>query len=113
MTFLAPRPGTNLAVEVMEAAPSARADLTLELLQEEERRPAIVYTPTRAQSTALALQLGRSFPCGAYHAGLRSTFEHGSFAYQSPVQLPSLTGRGISGCASPVRSHRAQLSRKR
>ena len=60
----------NLAVEVVEAAPSARAKLTLELLEDEERRPAIVYAPTRAQATALADELGSHFPSGAYHAGL-------------------------------------------
>jgi DNA topoisomerase-3 len=60
----------NLAVEVVEAPPSARAALTLELLEDEERRPAIVYAPTRAQATSLAEELGRSFPAGAYHAGL-------------------------------------------
>ena len=49
----------NLAIEVVEVAPSQRADLTLELLVEDERRPAIVYTPTRAQATNLAAELGQ------------------------------------------------------
>jgi DNA topoisomerase-3 len=60
----------NLAVEVVEVAPSGRAALTLELLLEEERRPAIVYTPTRAQATSVADALACHFPCAAYHAGL-------------------------------------------
>jgi superfamily II DNA helicase RecQ len=60
----------NLAVEVVEVPPSSRAELTLDLLDDETRRPAIVYAPTRAQATDLAAQLGRHFPCGAYHAGL-------------------------------------------
>jgi DNA topoisomerase-3 len=60
----------NLAIEVVEVAPSQRADLTLELLMEEARRPAIVYTPTRAQATSMAAELARHFPCAAYHAGL-------------------------------------------
>jgi DNA topoisomerase-3 len=60
----------NLAVEVVEVPPSARAGLTLELLLDESRRPAIVYAPTRAQATALAAELDAHFPCGAYHAGL-------------------------------------------
>jgi DNA topoisomerase-3 len=60
----------NLAVEVVEAPPSARGDLTLDLLLDESRRPAIVYAPTRAQATALAATLASHFPCGAYHAGL-------------------------------------------
>jgi len=62
----------NLAVEVVEAPPSARADLTLQLLMDEDRRPAIVYAPTRAQATSLAAELAAHFPCGAYHAGLDS-----------------------------------------
>jgi DNA topoisomerase-3 len=60
----------NLAIEVVEVAPSGRAALTLELLLEEARRPAIVYTPTRAQATSVAGGLARHFPCAAYHAGL-------------------------------------------
>ncbi|MEI9975817.1 MAG: helicase-related protein [Ignavibacteriota bacterium] len=60
----------NLAVEVIEIAPSQRASLTSELLQDESRRPAIVYAPTRAQATSLASELASHFPCAAYHAGL-------------------------------------------
>ena len=60
----------NLAIEVVEVAPSQRTALTLELLIEEARRPAIVYTPTRAQATSVAAELARHFPCAAYHAGL-------------------------------------------
>jgi RecQ family ATP-dependent DNA helicase len=60
----------NLAIEVVEVAPSGRAALTLELLLEDARRPAIVYTPTRAQATSVAAGLARHFPCAAYHAGL-------------------------------------------
>src|SRR5882762_304950 len=44
----------NLAVEVVEAAPSQRTSMTCDLLLDEARRPAIVYTPTRAQATSLA-----------------------------------------------------------
>jgi DNA topoisomerase-3 len=76
----------NLAVEVVEAPPSARADLTLQLLDNEERRPAIVYAPTRAQATSLAAELGQHFPCGAYHAGLDA--EH-----RQRVQQQFLEGR--------------------
>jgi DNA topoisomerase-3 len=60
----------NLAVEVVEAAPSARAGLALELLMDDDRRPGIVYAPTRKQVTALAAQFGSQFPTAAYHAGL-------------------------------------------
>jgi RecQ family ATP-dependent DNA helicase len=60
----------NIAIEVVEISPSQRAELTGELLGEAARRPAIVYTPTRKQSEALAAQLGANFPAAAYHAGL-------------------------------------------
>ena len=62
----------NLAVEVVEVAPSRRADLACELLLDEDRRPAIVYTPSRAQAESLAHQLASHFPSAAYHAGLDS-----------------------------------------
>ena len=76
----------NLAVEVVEVPPSARAGLTLELLEDESRRPAIVYAPTRAQATELAAELRAHFPSGAYHAGLDA--EH-----RQRVQQEFLEGR--------------------
>jgi DNA topoisomerase-3 len=76
----------NLAVEVVEAPPSARAALTLEILEDEERRPAIVYAPTRAQATSLAAELRAHFPCGAYHAGLDAD-------HRQRVQQEFLEGR--------------------
>jgi len=60
----------NIAVEVVEVAPSQRAALALELLLEADRRPAIVYTPTRKQATSLAAEMADNFPSAAYHAGL-------------------------------------------
>jgi DNA topoisomerase-3 len=60
----------NIAIEVVEAAPSARPDLALEVLLEEGRRPAIVYTPTRKQAESVALILAGHFPTQSYHAGL-------------------------------------------
>jgi len=60
----------NIAIEVVEIAPSQRADLTSGLLRDAARRPAIVYTPTRKQADSLAAELGASFPTAAYHAGL-------------------------------------------
>jgi superfamily II DNA helicase RecQ len=39
-------------------------------LGEPERRPAIVYTPTRKQAEGLAVQLAANFSAAAYHAGL-------------------------------------------
>ncbi len=76
----------NLAIEVVEVAPSQRSGLTLEVLLEEARRPAIVYTPTRAQATSVAAELARHFPCAAYHAGLDA--EH-----RKRVQEQFLDGR--------------------
>jgi DNA topoisomerase-3 len=60
----------NIAIEVVEVAPSQRAALASELLLDAERRPAIVYTPTRKQSATLAAELAANFPAAAYHAGL-------------------------------------------
>jgi DNA topoisomerase-3 len=60
----------NLAIEVVEAAPSARVDLVRELLQDRTRRPAIVYAPTRKKAGEFADELKRDFPAAAYHAGL-------------------------------------------
>jgi len=57
---------------VVEIAPSQRAELTGGLLRDAERRPAIVYTPTRKQADSLGAELGASFPAAAYHAGLEA-----------------------------------------
>jgi DNA topoisomerase-3 len=63
---------TNLAVEVFEAPPSRRAELVREVLAVPARRPAIVYTPTRRESTELAADLkgGGKLEAVAYHAGM-------------------------------------------
>jgi DNA topoisomerase-3 len=61
---------TNIAVEVAEAKPSARRALVRRVLTEPERRPAIVYAPTRKESEALATELNEIFPSAAYHAGM-------------------------------------------
>jgi DNA topoisomerase III len=61
---------TNLALELVETPPSARDSLTEKLLRAPERRPAIVYAPTRKKAEALARRLARHFPAAAYHAGM-------------------------------------------
>jgi DNA topoisomerase-3 len=61
---------TNLAVEVAEVPPSRRAELVKEVLADPARRPAIVYTPTRKEATALAGELKRELRAVAYHAGM-------------------------------------------
>ena len=60
----------NIAIEVVEVAPSERSPLARELLSDSQRRPAIVYTPTRKQTESLANELGAYHPAAAYHAGL-------------------------------------------
>jgi DNA topoisomerase-3 len=61
---------TNLAIEVVEVAPSRRSALVCELLSDKARRPGIVYTPTRKQAESVAAELAAHFPTAAYHAGL-------------------------------------------
>jgi RecQ family ATP-dependent DNA helicase len=61
---------SNLAVEVVEVSKPKRSQLALSLLSPKERRPAIVYAPTRKDAETLALELGESFSTAAYHAGL-------------------------------------------
>jgi DNA topoisomerase-3 len=60
----------NIAIEVVKAPPASRLDLAREILLDPDRRPAIVYTPTRKDATHLARELARQFPAAAYHAGL-------------------------------------------
>ena len=60
----------NIAIEVVEAAPSQRAALARELLLDAARRPGIVYVPSRKQAEELAGTLGEHFPTASYHAGL-------------------------------------------
>ena len=62
----------NIAIEVVEVPPSQRFELTRELLADPQRRPAIVYTPTRRQSEELANELCAYHAAAAYHAGLDS-----------------------------------------
>ncbi|HXZ84824.1 MAG TPA: ATP-dependent DNA helicase RecQ [Myxococcota bacterium] len=61
---------TNLALELVETPPSARDSAAERLLRAPERRPAIVYAPTRKKAEALARRLARHFPAAAYHAGM-------------------------------------------
>ncbi len=60
----------NLAIEIVEAPKAQRAQLTRELLDNPERRPAIVYAPSRKEAESLAAELSPHFPAAAYHAGL-------------------------------------------
>jgi len=60
----------NIAIEVVEVPPSERSPLARELLADAQRRPAIVYTPTRKQAESLANELCAYHTAAAYHAGL-------------------------------------------
>jgi DNA topoisomerase-3 len=62
---------TNIAVEVVEAKPSARRTLVRRVLADPGRRPAIVYSPTRKESEGLGAELNEIFPTAAYHAGMK------------------------------------------
>ncbi len=76
----------NLAVEVVEVAKSRRARFAGEVLGDPERRPAIVYAPTRRDAESLAAELSAVFPAAAYHAGLEP-------AVRERVQRAFLEGR--------------------
>jgi DNA topoisomerase-3 len=63
---------SNIAIEVVETSPSQRPSLARELLSDPDRRPAIIYTPSRKQAESVAALLAYDFPTAAYHAGLDS-----------------------------------------
>lgn len=60
----------NLAIEAVEVSKPRRPQFALELLQPRDRRPAIVYAPTRKDAETTAAELAGSFPSAPYHAGL-------------------------------------------
>ena len=76
----------NIAIEVVEAFPNERSGRVAELLEDQGRRPAIVYAPTRKASEQLAAELNGVFPTAAYHAGLTS-------AVRQRVQADFLSGK--------------------
>ena len=60
----------NLEIELVEITPSLRPPALLRLLQDQERRPAIVYAPTRKAAEEQAEILQAGFRAAAYHAGM-------------------------------------------
>lgn len=61
----------NIAIEVARVRPGVRFGMIEDLLQPAERRPAIIYTPTRRDAESLAMTLGsRKFATAPYHAGI-------------------------------------------
>ncbi|HMY17369.1 MAG TPA: DNA topoisomerase 3, partial [Polyangium sp.] len=63
---------TNISVEVVELTPGGRVDAAVKLLAPQDRRPAIVYAPTRKHAEETAKVLSRKFAAAAYHAGMET-----------------------------------------
>jgi len=61
---------SNIAIELVELRPSARAATVERILAQATSRPAIVYAPTRRQAEELAELLASRFPAAPYHAGM-------------------------------------------
>ena len=76
----------NIAIEVARLLPSVRGEAVMRLLAAAERRPAIVYAPTRRETESLAVTLQARFPSAAYHAGMTT-------AQRDRVQAEFLAGR--------------------
>ncbi|OQC42739.1 MAG: DNA topoisomerase 3 [Deltaproteobacteria bacterium ADurb.Bin058] len=60
----------DLRIEMAERQQADRVEATIRLLQKPERRPAIVYVPSRKMAESLAETLNYHFPATAYHAGM-------------------------------------------
>jgi DNA topoisomerase-3 len=58
---------------VAELKPSGRREAVRRVLAVAERRPAIVYAPTRKEAEALGEELSAELPAAAYHAGMTSS----------------------------------------
>ena len=67
----------NIAIEVVGCAPSKREQKLINYLQDESRRPAIVYTNKRALAEEIAASLQSVCQCEPYHAGLSSAQRRG------------------------------------
>jgi len=63
---------TNISVEVVELTPAGRVEAVTKLLGPEDRRPAIVYAPTRKHAEETAKVLSRKYSAAAYHAGMET-----------------------------------------
>jgi DNA topoisomerase III len=60
----------NLAIEVNEVPTAERGPRIAKLLEDEARRPAIVYASTRKTAESLSALLAQSFKVSMYHAGM-------------------------------------------
>lgn len=61
---------TNIAIEVMSMSPGARGEACSILIAPEDRRPAIIYAPTRKLAESTAEHLASKYNVAAFHAGL-------------------------------------------
>jgi DNA topoisomerase-3 len=61
---------TNLAIEAVEVPKPDRTEVARDLIRSSERRPAILYAPTRKEADALAAALDGEQRAAAYHAGM-------------------------------------------
>lgn len=61
---------TNIGIEVIETTPTERREAVARLLKQEERRPAIVYAPTRKEADKLGDLLSDELAAATYHAGM-------------------------------------------
>jgi DNA topoisomerase-3 len=60
----------NLAVETAETRLPDRHAAVQRILADPNRRPTIIYAPTRKETETLALLLAADYPSAAYHAGM-------------------------------------------
>jgi DNA topoisomerase-3 len=77
---------TNIAIEVVELTPKQRIPALTKLLEDPNRRPAIIYAPTRKAAEQQAEELTGRFPAMAYHAGMPA-------AARDEVQTGFLNGK--------------------
>lgn len=63
---------TNISVEVVELTPGGRIEAVTKMLASADRRPAIVYAPTRKHAEDTAKVLSRKYSAAAYHAGMET-----------------------------------------
>jgi len=76
---------TNISVEVVELTPGGRVEAVVKMLASADRRPAIVYAPTRKHAEDTAKVLSRKYSAAAYHAGMET-------AVRDKIQTAFLAG---------------------
>lgn len=60
----------DLALEMVQRQPSVRIQTIVNILRDPQRRPAIVYVPSRRMAEEVAAHLSSVAPASPYHAGL-------------------------------------------